>query len=261
MGPPAIDSVAALGQARSLIRDATRVMALTGAGISAESGVPTFRGPDGLWKQYRAEDLATPDAFARDPRLVWEWYGWRRSVVRQCVPNAAHLALAAASAERPAFRVVSQNVDGLHPQASDTCEAASRPIELHGSLFRIRCTGCGDRRDDSDAIDATTYETLPHCVTCGALMRPDIVWFGESLDPNVLDSAIRIASAADVCLVVGTSALVHPAAGLADLTRRARGSVIEVNLVETPLSGIATIALRGRAAAIVPELLADQGGQ
>lgn len=243
-----------LRRARSLLRDAERVVALTGAGISAESGVPTFRGPGGLWKQYRAEDLATPQAFARDPRLVWEWYGWRRGLVRQCAPNAAHHALAAA-AVRPGFRIVTQNVDGLHGAASEASHAP--PIELHGSLFRTRCTRCAHRRDDRGAIDATSLETLPRCDRCGALVRPDVVWFGEALEPEVLDEAIRLASGADVCLVIGTSALVHPAAGLADLTRRGGGSVIEVNVAETTLTETATVALRGPAAAIVP-LILDQ---
>ena len=247
------DSSGTIGLARALLREAERVVVLTGAGVSAESGVPTFRGPGGLWKQYRAEDLATPEAFARDPRLVWEWYGWRRALVLECTPNAAHHALATAAGSRPAFRIVTQNVDGLHAAAGRT--DAARPLELHGSLFRIRCTACGDRRDDRGAIDATSLDTLPHCPTCRALMRPDIVWFGESLDPAVLGEAVRLASAADVCLVVGTSALVHPAAGLADLTRRGGGDVIEVNVADTPLTDVATVALRGPAAAIVPEIL------
>lgn len=254
----ATDAAVDVARARSLIRDAEHVVALTGAGVSAESGVPTFRGADGLWKQWRAEDLATPGAFARDARLVWEWYGWRRSVVMQCAPNAAHHALAAASARHIMFRVVTQNVDGLHTEAWRSSDAsASRPIELHGSLFRIRCSCCGEVRDDREAIDATSLETLPHCARCRAIMRPDIVWFGEALDPTVLDEAVRLASAADVCLVIGTSALVHPAAGLADLTRRAGGSVIEINIADTPLTDGATVALRGPAAAIVPELLEE----
>ena len=241
--------------AQRLLDRAERVIALTGAGVSAESGVPTFRGSGGLWNQFRAEDLATPEAFARDPRLVWEWYGWRRELVAQCQPNAAHHALAAASAARPGFRVVTQNVDGLHV---DACrDGASLPLELHGSLFRIRCTRCTHRRSDRSTIDATSLETLPRCGSCGALMRPDIVWFGESLETRVLDEAMRLASEAEVCLVVGTSALVYPAAGLSDIARRRGGSVIEVNVAETPMTDIATISLRGPAATIVPELLAS----
>ncbi|HEX5074677.1 MAG TPA: NAD-dependent deacylase [Gemmatimonadaceae bacterium] len=247
------DSTAAMDLARSLVRDARRVVALTGAGVSAESGVPTFRGAGGLWKQYRSEDLATPQAFARDARLVWEWYGWRRSLVLACAPNAAHRALAGASRTRPEFRVITQNVDGLHAEASG--DALPMPLELHGSLFRIRCTACGRRENDRSAIDATTMDTLPHCERCGALMRPDVVWFGESLDSMVLGEAVRLASAADVCLVVGTSALVHPAAGLADLTRRAGGAIVEVNVDNTPITGVAAAVLRGPAAEIVPELL------
>jgi NAD-dependent deacetylase len=247
------DWTRAMDRARSLVRRARRVVALTGAGVSAESGVPTFRGSGGLWKEYRAEDLATPGAFARDARLVWEWYGWRRSLVLACAPNAAHRALASAAATRPEFHVVTQNVDGLHAAACG--DAAPLPLELHGSLFRNRCTACGRREADHAIIDATTMETLPHCETCGALMRPDIVWFGEALDPMVLGEAVRLASAADVCLVVGTSALVHPAAGLADFTRRAGGAIIEVNVDSTPITDVAAAVLRGPAAEIVPELL------
>ena len=247
------ESAEALGLARSLLRCAERIVALTGAGVSAESGVPTFRGAGGLWKTYRAEDLATPEAFGRDARLVWEWYGWRRSVVLSCAPNAAHRALAGASATRPDFRVVTQNVDGLHVAASDG--VGPPPLELHGSLFRIRCTGCGVGREDRSVIDATSIETLPHCKTCTALMRPDIVWFGEPLNATILGEAARLASMADVCLVVGTSAVVHPAAGLADLTRRGGGSIIEVNVASTPITDVAAASLRGPAAVIVPELL------
>ena len=245
---------AAVDQARRLLGDAERVVVLTGAGVSAESGVPTFRGAGGLWKEHRAEDLATPDAFTRDPRLVWEWYGWRRRVVRQCMPNAAHVALAAAASDRGGFRIVTQNVDGLHAAAASSPEG--HPLELHGSLFRTRCTRCGERRDDRADVDASSVGTLPRCRACGALARPDVVWFGESLDPGVLGEAVELASTANVCLVVGTSALVHPAAGLADLTRRAGGDVIEVNVADTPLTGSATLALRGPAATIVPEILA-----
>jgi len=235
------------------LRDAERVVVLTGAGISAESGVPTFRGAGGLWKSYRAEDLATPEAFARDARLVWEWYGWRRELVAACEPNAAHHAIARAAQERPAFRVVTQNVDGLHAAAS--APGGPRPLELHGSLFRTRCTRCGARRDDRQSVDATSTATLPHCAECGSLARPDVVWFGEALDSAVFAEAVQLASAADVCLVVGTSAVVYPAAGLADMTRRAGGRVIEVNIAETPLTGAATIAIRGTAVGIIPALL------
>jgi NAD-dependent deacetylase len=240
-------------RARSLLREARRVAVLTGAGVSAESGVPTFRGDGGLWRQYRAEDLATPQAFARDPRLVWEWYGWRRSIVQGCQPNAAHVSLASTARARDGFRIITQNVDGLHIAVAQS--EVDRPLELHGSLFRTRCTRCSARWEDRSDIDAASPETLPHCQACGALARPDIVWFGESLDPLILEEAMELAASADVCLVVGTSALVHPAAGLADLARRGGGAVIEVNVADTPLTSRSTVALRGPAAVIVPAIL------
>ena len=239
--------------ARELLRDAARVVVLTGAGISAESGVPTFRGAGGLWNNFRPEELATPEAFGRDPRLIWEWYGWRRELVGRCEPNAAHHALAAAARRDAGFRIVTQNVDGLHEIAAGS--DGPRPLQLHGSLFQTRCTRCRASWDDRQPVDATSLSTIPHCSACGAIGRPGVVWFGESLDPAVLSEAVRLASAADVCLVVGTSAVVHPAAGLADLTRRAGGDVIEVNLEDTPLTGVATVAIRGTAAGVVPQIL------
>jgi NAD-dependent deacetylase len=249
-------TVAGLDRARALVSRARRIVTLTGAGVSAESGVPTFRGHDGLWKTHRAEDLATPHAFARDPRLVWEWYGWRRRLVAQCKPNAAHAAVARAAHDRPGFRIVTQNVDGLHSVAANEFPGTSEPpLELHGALFRTRCTRCAAVWVDHTPVDATSRETLPSCPACGSLARPDIVWFGESLDPAVIGAAVTHAEAADVMLVVGTSALVHPAAGLADITRQAGGSVIEVNVEDTPLSRTAAVTLRGPAAVLVPLLL------
>jgi NAD-dependent deacetylase len=249
-----------------LIRRADRSVTLTGAGVSAESGVPTFRGADGLWKNYRAEELATPAAFARDPRLVWEWYDWRRRRVRQCRPNAAHIALASFTAERgpSRARIVTQNVDGLHAAAGrEAADArlsvrrdAALPLELHGSLFRVRCTACGARRDDAEPIDASSLESLPRCSGCGSLVRPDVVWFGEPLDDAILGEAIATAREADVCIVVGTSAVVQPAASLAMVTKRAGGTVIEVNPEATPLTPYADVSIRGTAVDVVPRAFA-----
>jgi NAD-dependent deacetylase len=236
-------------RARALLARADRCVVLTGAGISAESGVPTFRGDGGLWKSYRAEDLATPRAFARDPRLVWEWYGWRREIVERCAPNAAHVALAAFASSRAGVLIATQNVDELHRAGG---APDSSLIELHGSLFRVRCTKCAWRSPHHDPIDATSVETLPTCDACGALARPDIVWFGESLDAAHIERAFGAAEAADVCLVVGTSAVVQPAASIATVTREAGGAVIEVNPVETPLTSIATVSIRGTAVGTVP---------
>ena len=250
-----------IARAAALVRDASGILVLTGAGVSAESGVPTFRGAGGLWRSFRPEQLATPGAFARDPRLVWEWYAWRLAKIAECRPNAAHCALASLALDRPGVRIVTQNVDGLHAEAAHD-EAARRaiapdaafPLELHGAIGRARCTGCGLLRA-IDADDPALAEPPPRCSRCDALLRPDVVWFGEPLDPAVLDEATSLATAADACLVVGTSALVWPAAGLASITRRGGGAVIEVNPEETPLSGEATVAIRAPAAEAVPRIL------
>src|SRR5687768_13819800 len=200
-----------VARARALLRDAAHVVVLTGAGVSAESGVPTFRAAGGLWKQFRAEDLATPEAFARDPRLVWEWYAWRRGMVGGCAPNAAHVAMAVRALGEHNATIVTQNVDGLHTRAAREAAGASDPtpalpLEVHGSLLRDRCSGC-DARSEPVAVDATSPATLPRCTLCGALLRPDVVWFGEMLDEDILAAADAAAGSADVCLVVGTSAL------------------------------------------------------
>ena len=252
---------AALARAATLVRDAARVVVLTGAGVSAESGVPTFRGTGGLWRNFRPEQLATPEAFARDPRLVWEWYAWRLAEVARCRPNAAHRALARLALSRPGVRLITQNVDGLHADAAVE-EAGllgvpadpALPLELHGAIRRARCTGCGERQAvaaDDDALASPP----PRCNRCGALLRPDVVWFGEPLDSAILDEATRLAAAADLCLVIGTSAVVWPAAGLASLAARRGGVVIEVNPEATPLSGEATLVIRAAAAVAVPMIV------
>ena len=261
---------ASLLLARRLLADARRVLVLTGAGVSHESGVPTFRGPEGLWRNFRPEELATPAAFARDPRLVWEWYGWRRELIARCQPNAAHHALARWALTRDGVRLVTQNVDGLHAAAASLATAelgrpesdfprSAAPVELHGSVFRSRCTGCGRRAEDHRPVDATSRDTLPHCAVCGALLRPDVVWFGESLDERDLAAAVEAAGQADTCLVVGTSALVQPAASLAAITRRAGGRVVEVNPEGTPLTPLAAVSLRLPAVTAVP-VIAESAG-
>jgi NAD-dependent deacetylase len=250
-----------VARARALLLNAREVLILTGAGVSADSGVPTFRGPDGLWRHHRPETLATPEAFARDPRLVWEWYDWRRSRVSACRPNAAHLAVADFVYNLPSSRIVTQNVDELHGDAARAAAegrgmAPALPLELHGSLFRVKCTRCAHRAPHRDPIVTSAVETLPTCPRCGALLRPDVVWFGESLDPAVLGEAVARAERADVCLVVGTSGVVQPAAGLAGLTRGAGGTVVEVNPEPTPLTAIADVSLRGTAVEVVPRIVA-----
>jgi NAD-dependent deacetylase len=236
-----------------------RIVVLTGAGVSAESGVPTFRGPEGLWRKYRPEGLATPEAFRADARLVWEWYAWRQERVRACEPNAAHNAIARLARQGRA-RIVTQNVDGLHERAAHTLAGGralsleESPLELHGSLFRVKCTRCERQGPLACAVDATSLDTLPRC-ECGALLRPDVVWFGEALDTAVITEALKLAQAADVCLVVGTSALVQPAASLPLATLRAGGALVEVNPAPTPLTHVSTVTLPGPAAVILRALL------
>ena len=233
-------------RARDLLSRSTRIVALTGAGVSAESGVPTFRGTGGLWRSYRPEDLATPMAFARDPRLVWEWYDWRRGIIANAQPNAAHRSLARLENTRRLV-LVTQNVDGLHHLAG-----SHDVILLHGDIWSLRCTGCNEVRYDRTV---PLPELPPRCV-CGALLRPDVVWFGEALPAQALERAHRETAAADVLLVVGTSAVVWPAAGLIAAAIASGTPVIEVNLEATDYSNH-VLSLRGKAAEIVPALLED----
>jgi len=222
---------------------------LTGAGVSAESGVPTFRGPEGLWRGFRPEELATPAAFARDPASVWAWYAWRRERVASCAPNAAHHACAWLDRTLPEFHLITQNVDGLHLAAG-----SRRVIELHGCLWKSRCTREGTVRDDRDVARP---EIPPRCA-CGAPLRPHIVWFGESLDPAVFAAATVAARSAELMIVVGTSAVVEPAASLPRLARQAGAYIAELNPEETPLSELCDEVHRGPAAELLPSLIGHE---
>lgn len=235
-------------EARSLLKSAKSIAVLTGAGISAESGIPTFRGAAGLWKQFRPEELATPEAFARDPQTVWEWYHWRRKLIAQAKPNAGHQALARLEQVAPSFTLITQNVDGLH-QAAGSKEV----LELHGSIWKLRCTQCG-----CEWVDRNTSESgqLVYC-QCGALARPGVVWFGESLPPGVWQSAEQAIKSCDLLLVAGTSAVVYPAAGLVPLASSSGAKVIEINIEPSPMSGIVNVQLTGRAGEILPNLIQE----
>ncbi len=237
-----------LSHAAARLAQSKRLVVLTGAGVSAESGIPTFRGPGGLWRGLDPLRLATPQAFEANPRLVWEFYNWRREIVAQAAPNPAHLAIAALEDRVPAFTLVTQNVDRLHQRAG------SRDVlELHGNLQIVRCSLC-DRAHDPGW---TPLPALPMCDHCGGLLRPGVVWFGESLPPDILQSALNATLEADLLLVVGTSAAVYPAAGLIDVTMGAGGTVIEVNTAPTAATQRISLSLLGPAAEILPQLLAS----
>lgn len=241
----------AIGSARAMLKAARRVAVLTGAGISAESGVPTFRGAGGLWKQFRAEDLASAEAFRRDPQLCWEWYDWRRGLIANVKPNAGHYALRDLERRFPQFTLITQNVDGLHSQA-----ASQAVLEVHGSIWKLRCTACS-----REWIDRSVPLKLPpRCHACQALARPGVVWFGENLDSKTWAAAELAVTGCDVFLVVGTSGLVHPAAGLVPLARSAGAGIIEVNPEPTPVSSFVDCRLDGRAGQVLP-MLAGAGAK
>lgn len=237
---------AQLHEARDRLASARAVTILTGAGISADSGVPTFRGTDGLWRNFRAEDLATPDAFKRNPRLVWEWYDWRRQVIAGKSPNAAHRAIAAFESKVSRLWLITQNVDGLHRLAG-----SDHILELHGDIWKLRCTRCHLVTDNRDV----PLSLLPYCASCEGLLRPHVVWFGESLDPEILNASFHAAESSDVMLIVGTSGLVYPAAMLMPAAKSNGAFVIEVNLDPTPYSSGADASFQERANDFVPLLL------
>ena len=236
----------ALKTAREALAKAGSIAVLTGAGVSADSGVPTFRGPGGLWEDHRPEELATPQAFAADPELVWRWYAWRRSLIADCQPNPAHLALARLEAGISGYTLITQNVDGLHHLAG-----SRNVLELHGSIWRLRCVACG-AEETNRGLD---LPPLPRCGQCGGLLRPGVVWFGESLDEAILQKALQAAQGCQVMLVIGTSAVVQPAASLSSVAKGAGAFVIEVNLDPTPNSGLVDVSLMGKAAEIMPALV------
>jgi NAD-dependent protein deacetylase/lipoamidase len=222
---------------------------LTGAGISAESGVPTFRGEDGLWRSYRPEDLATPGAFDRDPHLVWQWYDWRRGLIAACRPNAAHDALVDMERHFDDLILITQNVDGLHQLAG-----SRSVVELHGSIWRMRCTQeCQPSWEDRTVPLPLAGGALPRCPNCGSLARPDVVWFGESLPAEALAAAFEAAQRCRLMLVIGTSAVVHPAASLPLLALRRGAYVVEINPQPTPLSDLVHEVIREPAASALPQ--------
>jgi NAD-dependent deacetylase len=237
---------AKIDAARDAVRGAKGIAVLTGAGVSAESGIPTFRSNGGFWQNQRFQDLATPEGFARDPKFVWQWYEERRRNIAQTKPNAGHHALVDLENRAEHFTLITQNVDGLHDLAG-----SRNVIKLHGDIWTIRCTKC-----HQETVDRSELNDLPpHCDACGAMLRPGVVWFGEALPEGSIENASAAVLKAEVLIVAGTSAQVYPAAALIPLALRASAAVIEVNPEETDFSSDVTYDLRGPSATILPQLL------
>jgi NAD-dependent deacetylase len=231
----------------NFLKKATRVAVLTGAGISQESGLRTFRdAQSGLWAQYRPEDLATPTAFARDPKLVWDWYTYRREAVKGVRPNAGHYALVEMEKNISEFTLITQNVDGLHHMAG-----SKNILELHGNILNVRCSECGAFAETW----GDDLEFVPRCEKCNGLLRPDVVWFEESLPREQLDAAVNAARTCQVFFSIGTSGVVQPAAALAHAAKTEGSVVIEINADPTPLTSKVDFALRGKSGEILPDLV------
>ncbi|MCP4806113.1 MAG: NAD-dependent deacylase [Proteobacteria bacterium] len=233
-----------LEAARQALGGATRVLVVTGAGISAESGIPTFRGEGGLWEGFRAQDLATPQAFARDPELVWRWYRWRRDICNRAQPNPGHLAVARLEQTHDSL-LLTQNVDGLHPRAG-----SERLVEIHGNIDTARCTACWTLTPIAELDDG-----VPRCPRCAGTMRPHILWFGETYWEGTLDVGLAFAGRADVCLVVGTSGMVTAPTSVAMHAKRSGAFVIDVNPNTSEVTRFADAWLKGPSGELLPELI------
>ena len=242
-----------IAEARGLLAAARKVVVLTGSGISAESGIPTFRGAGGLWKGMRVEDFATPEGFAHRPLEVWNWYTQRRAELDDARPNAGHVALVELQrrieARGGSFVLATQNIDGLHQAAG-----SAGVLELHGSLRTARCAAC----PHTAPMPSTPANAVPPCPACGSRLRPAVVWFGEALPAETIAAAIDAAAACDLFLSVGTSAIIYPAAGLIEWALSAGAKTIEVNLEPTPITRLVTVALHGRAGDLLPRLVAQE---
>ncbi len=230
---------------KSLLKKDKRVVVLTGAGISAESGVPTFRGKDGLWKKFRPEELATFNAFISNPQLVWEWYEYRRKLISEVKPNPGHHSLVKMEGYFEYFHLITQNVDGLHQKAG-----SRNVIELHGNIKRNKCIKCGRKYEE---LEFPSGEIPPKC-TCGGMLRPDVVWFGEMLPSQAINEAYKVSSLCDIFFSIGTSAIVYPAAHLPVVAKQGGAYLVEINIERTELSDLADEVFLGKAGEIMPQI-------
>ena len=232
--------------ASKIILKSNYLIALTGAGISAESGIPIFRGKDGLWRKYRPEELATLEAFRRNPKLVWEWYSWRINLILGAKPNPAHYALAELEQLGLLKFLITQNVDDLHERAG-----SKKLVKLHGDILTVICTSC----DYRNKISEPPRDIPPKCPRCGGLLRPGVVWFGESIPPDALERAFAEAEKADAILVIGTSGVVMPAGAIPNVVKGHGGYVIEINVNESAITNIADCFCKGKAGEILPKIV------
>jgi len=233
-------------EAKKIIDNASNVTVLSGAGISAESGIPTFRGEDGLWKNFRPEDLATPEAFSKDPKLVWEWYEWRRKLIKDSKPNPGHYALADLEQQVADYTLITQNIDGLHQMAG-----SRNIVEMHGNLWQIRCTNCGNIEQN---FEVPFKELPPLCKDCNSLGRPNIVWFGEMIPMPIIDKSLTSIENCQVMLIIGTSGVVEPAASMGLVAKQTGKTVIEINLETTPNSNFYDLSINGKSGEILPQI-------
>ncbi|HOF58334.1 MAG TPA: NAD-dependent deacylase [Syntrophorhabdaceae bacterium] len=241
-----------INRAIDRLKETRYLLVITGAGISAESGIPTFRGNDGLWQNYRAEELATPWAFKKDPEVVWKWYDWRRGIIGKAEPNNGHLAIKKLEEIIERFFLITQNVDGLHGRTG-----IKNMIEIHGNLWRVRC----DRDGKASMLMDVPLKSIPPLCACGNILRPDVVWFGESMPTEETQKAYNVMSLCDTLMVVGTSGAVYPVASFPQTVKEKGGFVIEINLEPTPISSIADISLFGKSGDILPAIVEGITGQ
>ena len=232
------------------INNAKKIAVITGAGISAESGVPTFRGNDGLWKNYRAEDLATPHAFKKHPEIVWEWYNWRRKLIYKCKPNTAHYYISQLEKKYSDFLLITQNVDGLHKKAG-----SKKIIEIHGSIWKIKCVSCGYATENQDV----PLKYPPLCPKCNNILRPGVVWFGEALDYNELSLSINFVVNSDLLIVIGTSGIVQPVASFPLQAKNENDNIkiIEINLEKTSVTNYTDLFIQSKAGEFFKRIISN----